>query len=285
MTIQNLVISGGGIYGIMMIGIINNLDNYKLLKDVKKYLGTSVGSIICLLLNIDYNSYELEDFVFNFNFNLLIENYSFNKINIFDNLIINYGLNDTKNMKYILENLLEFKNIDKNITFKDLYLHSNKELNINCSCLNTSEAVIFNHINNPNQKVVDIIVSSCSIPLLFTPSIINDKYYVDGGLYDNIMAEYFKNDLDNTILITSENINNFDFKNFENYFLNLLVSKFEYNNLLNKKYIIENLIECKKISNINFWNFKLEKEDKIKLFESGQKCSLEFIKNIIINIF
>ena len=61
MTIQNLVISGGGIYGIMMIGIINNLDNYKLLKDVKKYLGTSVGSIICLLLNIDYNSYELED--------------------------------------------------------------------------------------------------------------------------------------------------------------------------------------------------------------------------------
>lgn len=279
MTLKNLIISGGGIYGIMMIGVINNLDKYDLLKNIKRYLGTSVGAIICLLLNINYNSTELEDFVYNFNFNLLIQNNSLNKLNIFDNLMLNYGLNNTKNMKYILDNLLEFKNLNKNITFKELYLHSNKELNINCSCVNTSEVVIFNHINNPDNKVVDIIVTSCSIPILFTPTIINEKYYVDGGLYNNIMAEYFENELDDTILITTENFGNFNFNNFENYFLNLLISKFEYNNILSKKFNIKNVIECKQISNIHFWNFKLEKDDKVKLFELGQKYCIEFIKN------
>ena len=54
MRYTNLLISGGGIYGIMILGIIKYLQEYNILDNIKKYLGTSVGAIICLLLNIKY---------------------------------------------------------------------------------------------------------------------------------------------------------------------------------------------------------------------------------------
>jgi len=52
--VKNLVISGGGISGIGILGILKYCFDLNILNDIGTYVGTSVGSIIALLLIIDY---------------------------------------------------------------------------------------------------------------------------------------------------------------------------------------------------------------------------------------
>ena len=54
-----------------MVGIMCELIKYNYIKHIKCFFGTSVGSIICLLLNINYNDNELYEFIINFKFDLL----------------------------------------------------------------------------------------------------------------------------------------------------------------------------------------------------------------------
>jgi len=277
MKYTNLLISGGGVYGIMILGIIKYLQEYNILININKYLGTSVGAIICLLLNINYSINEIHEFINNFQIDLLIKNFSDIKINLLDNLINNYGLNNNNNLKCILENLLEYKNFKKDITFKELYLQTNKDLIINISCINDCKSFFYNYITNPDSKVIDIILISCSIPIIFNPVKIDNKYYVDGGLYCNTPINYFKNELDKTLIIAN-NQNNFNnINNLESYLFNLFSSKLnyiEYENEMND----DNTIYCIKLNNINMIKFNLTKEEKENLFNEGTKISLNFIK-------
>jgi NTE family protein len=48
-------------------------------------------------------------------------------------------------------------------------------------------------------KLIDFAIASASIPLLFRPVIINDVYYVDGGLTKNMAAEVLKDKCDKLI--------------------------------------------------------------------------------------
>ena len=89
--------------------------------------------------------------------------------------------------------------------------------------------IFYNYINNPNDKVIDIILISCSIPIIFYPTKIDDKYYVDGGLYDNTPIYYFKKELDKTLIIGGKN-KTFDINNFENYLFSLFSSRIEFRN-------------------------------------------------------
>jgi len=52
---KNLVLSGGGINGIIELGSLKALENLDLLKNIKNYSGSSIGSIICFLLIIDFS--------------------------------------------------------------------------------------------------------------------------------------------------------------------------------------------------------------------------------------
>ena len=281
MKYTNLLISGGGIYGITIIGILNILDKYKILSDLKKYLGTSIGSIISLLLVISFSIDEIKIFINNFNFNLLT-NKSDDSINMIDNLINNYGINNNYNLKLILENFLHKKNIKKNITFKELYELTNKELIINISCLNEWKSYYINHINYPDYIVVDTIVASCSIPIYFSPIKINDKYFVDGGLYNNRPTEYFSSDLNNTLIIThSLNIEfNTNINNLENYLFNLFVSKLDFNENKTLQQInnFKNVIIYNRDKNISPITLNLSNQDIEKLFNIGIKNGINFIK-------
>ena len=50
----NLILSGGGIRGILHLGAIKTLEEKNILKNIKNYGGASAGSMIVLLLCIGY---------------------------------------------------------------------------------------------------------------------------------------------------------------------------------------------------------------------------------------
>lgn len=286
MKYTNLLISGGGIYGIMILGIIKYLQEYNILDNIKRYLGTSVGAIICLLLNIKYSISDIYEFINIFEIDLLIKDFSEHKINLLDSLINNYGLNNNNSLRCILENFLLAKNLKKDITFNELYLKTNKELIINVSCISNCKIVFFNYITNPNNKVIDIILISCSIPIFFYPTKIDNKYYVDGGLYDNTPIFYFKDELEKTLIISNQNKEFDNINNFESYLTSLFFSKMDYNQYNNNIIINEqNIIYFIKLNNINMIDFNLSQKDKKILFNNGEKIGLNYIKKNYYYIF
>tara|TARA_B110000208_G_C11742517_1_gene420467 strand:+ start:679 stop:1554 length:876 start_codon:yes stop_codon:yes gene_type:complete len=272
MTINNLLITAGGIKGIIMLGILEILYEYNILKNINNYYGISVGSIICLLLILNYTPNELTNFIINFPTETLLDNN--NKLNILDNLFNNFGIYNINNLKYIIEQLLVFKNIRKNITFIELFKKTNKELTINISNINKIEYKEYNYKLTPNVKIIDILLISCSIPIIFKPSKINNDYYADGGIFGDFPIEYFKNKLDNTLIITTNiNINN-NIQNFNDYFLNLIFG-------LIKSNTCKDFSKCKYIiiiENSMGINFNISKKEKIEMTNTGRKLALEFIK-------
>ena len=272
MTYKNIIIPGGGIYGIQLVGILKNLKKYNILKDIKSYLGTSAGSIICFLLIIGYTIDEIYIFLDKFNFNLITNIKS--KKNIFDKLNNNYGLNNTNNFKIIFNKFLINKNIDKNITFKDLYELIPIELTINIACINTLEILFCNYKNTPDFKVVDIITISCSIPILFEPTLLNDKYYVDGGFYNSCPIIYYKEQLDKTLIIRYKS-NNIKIYSIYDYLYYLIYCKIYYLDDFKSK----NTIFWYNILNITPIDFNINNTQKKALFKEGEQIALTFIKN------
>ena len=82
--LKNLVISSGGITGVGFIGILKYLNELKLLDNVEKYVGTSIGSTICLALSIGYTWKQLYDFCYRFDVSKLIGDVTL------DNFLQNY---------------------------------------------------------------------------------------------------------------------------------------------------------------------------------------------------
>ena len=98
-----------------------------------------------------------------------------------------------------LEDLIENKTGDSEITFKELGERGYKELHATGTCINKQELIVFNSVTYPKMKVKDAIKISMSIPLYFEAIFLDSegKLYnkqeegfnldvvVDGGLIGN----------------------------------------------------------------------------------------------------
>ena len=73
LNLENLVISGGGLNGYFMIGVLKLLDDLNLLKNIKNYYGTSIGSFLILFFALDYSIKELINFCIIFDLSILIK--------------------------------------------------------------------------------------------------------------------------------------------------------------------------------------------------------------------
>ena len=197
--IDTLIISGGGSKALSAIGTLNHLEkNLRgFNKNIKKYAGSSMGSILIFLLSINYTPDEIYDTFFAQNRNTLLSSSGY--FNIPYNLIYNYGMFSTDKIMNYISTLAEKKGIDKNITFKELYLKTNKVIVITGTSLNTRNTYYFNYDTTPDIKVIDAIRISISIPFYFTSVDLNiiengelkNHRWVDGGLLSNFPLYYF----------------------------------------------------------------------------------------------
>lgn len=87
------------------------------------------------------------------------------------------------------------------ITFAELYELTKYDLNITACCVRTKSTVIFNRNDTPNVGVVDAVVASMSIPVLYPAVTIEHEQYCDGGTLMGVPIYYEKFDVSKTLLL------------------------------------------------------------------------------------
>ncbi len=231
----SIVIAGGALKVLAVIGILKYLEEKDLLKYVKNYVGTSAGAIMSLLLALGYNSNEIHKLVLQ---TLEDKNITtFNPSEIFD-IFDNYGLSNGDNLE-ILFNKIIMKKFQKNdLSFIEFAKATGKNLVICISNLTKEKHEYCSVDTTPNFSVAKAIRISCSIPLMYSPVILNDNIYLDGGLYNNFPIDYFSDHVLKDILginiITTNYQKSDNFINYIRFILNSLIEKFNTKSINNK---------------------------------------------------
>ena len=195
---NGLCLSSGGINGWIFIGILSYLYRLDKLNEIKYYIGTSIGAIICLLLILDYKPLEILKLSCN---NNISEYFTLSISNIKEG----YGLYNIENLKLYLKQLILYKTNGIIPTFKELFDKTNKIFYCTSYCLNpdrnssNNNKIYFNYKDYPDMNVLDAVISSASLPLVFTKNKLNENYYIDGGLFDHFPINKLYNIMYNDI--------------------------------------------------------------------------------------
>jgi NTE family protein len=183
-----LVLSAGAAGGYYHLGALHALwTETKDLEDLRYFSGASVGAAIAMLLAVGYTPVELFATLCTKDVNKLFE---------FEvsNLSTKWGFIDNKKFYEYLECLV----LDKMHyvpTFSQLLQETKKTLVIPSWCVTDPERkhkVYFSPKTHPDMNIIDAVMCSCNIPILFTKAEVQDNLWVDGGLFDKCPANFLK---------------------------------------------------------------------------------------------
>lgn len=180
MTIKHLVLSSGAYKGFYTIGVIKHLLYKKFfnIENIENIYGTSVGSIIGVLLCLKLDWDDIVEYTINRPWH--------KQININTQMLLDTfthkGYFNRDFFTNIFSGLFHNAKLSKNITFKELYDYSNINLNIYTVNLNSYKLEVLNHKITPDLEVIQGLHMSCAIPFIFQPVFYKDCVYGDGGL-------------------------------------------------------------------------------------------------------
>jgi len=161
-----IALSSGGIKGLAHIGVLKVIEKYKIPIDLIS--GSSAGALVGAFYLIRGLKF-LEEFVLSTNLRKL---FYFLKPSFKESLI------DNRNIKKFLEDNLGKTKIEE----------LDKKLFIVATDIKTGEPYIFE-----SGPVVDAILASIAIPLIFKPVKIKNKYLIDGAFSMPVPVEILKN--------------------------------------------------------------------------------------------
>jgi len=269
LSFKGLCISSGGMKGLYYLGVLDYYYEKKLLNNIEYYAGTSIGSLICLLLIVGYTPKEIFIYLCKNDFS---EHF---KLMSFDNLLKEYGLINTDNLKKYLENMV-IEKLGYIPTLLEIFMRFKKYFYCNSYNVNTNEKIYFSYKTHPTMLSTDAVICSCSIPFLFSKTNINNNTYVDGGIFESIpikillnhfLEEDYKEIL--TINFKQKNIENSEgILNYANKIILTMLEKQDIIDISKKTEYIE--IE----TDILPYEFLLDNNKKISMFLEGK----QFIK-------
>jgi predicted acylesterase/phospholipase RssA len=289
LDINTLVISGGGVKGYSFLGSLMLLQKYGILKKIKYFYGTSIGAILSAVLILDWNIDEIYRFAIKYPFDNMLN------INL-DKIVNDYSLVDQKDYETLLKKMISYKNFDPNITLRELYNKTNKEIHLITYNMRTCSEETLNYLTYPDLMLWEGLYMSSALPLVFNPYEYKTNIYIDGGIVNNFPIKNVK----------SEN----RFKTIgictDNYIIELkLLQKYmTEKNLINLIALFSEMIKmyfnkenkpkneqldklCFKIYNTtNMINIDYPKEEsiKIKMIENGYKDSVKQINSVLNHI-
>jgi predicted acylesterase/phospholipase RssA len=270
---DTLVLSGASSKGFLFLGALQNAYDNNLVGDIKYYVGTSVGAIICYLLVIGYKPYEILIYICTHH---LLENMQeFNIMNIMNN-------EGVFSFRHIYEEL-EKMTIAK-IGFFPTLLSLKEKFNkiLICTTYNLTEdsTEILSYETHPDLPCLVALRMSANLPLVFENFKYGKHFYIDGGV-----ANHFPMDIgcrynqeDKKILgfvITEEckAANN----SLEFIYKLMFIPISQTTNTILKTYSTEHTIVHLICKQVLFFNFNISTKDKLELFSSGYQQSKKFI--------
>jgi NTE family protein len=160
-----LVLSGGGARGFAHLGVLQALNEAGIYPDILS--GTSAGALAGVMYCDGYPPKEICKIM-----------KASSRLNYIRPTLPRDGLLQISGIKKILETNLRAK------TFGELKI----PLYVTATDLNNGKAVYFSE-----GDLLNIVIASASIPVLFKPVIINKIYYADGGILDNFPIHPIEN--------------------------------------------------------------------------------------------
>ena len=268
---KTLILSGGGTRGLVYYGVLKALDELKILENITTFATTSVGALISIIYIIGYTVNEMEKFMYLFDIKKMSSFESIEKLSFME-ILQNYGFDDGENIHIIINKLLKGKGLKENITLLELYQHNKKKFIATTVCINTKSTEYLSYETYPNMRVSDAIRMTTCVPIYYTPVIMDNKYYIDGGCMDNYPIYLFKDTIDEVLGVYVDNIyETIEIKNFQSYLLNSYQTYnkgYVYNILRNwEKYTI--LINIKQD---NILEFDVKKKKKKQFFKIGYEA-------------
>ena len=191
--ITHVSFSGGGIKGICYLGILRYMYIEKMVEHIRYVSGSSIGAffatVLALKMPVDVLEQDFVELLKDMNDNdiLCIKKSSF--FNLFEkNAFFSVRFMMIPIIKY-LKHMYDIEDI----TFLDFVKKTGVNLYVNTTNVNTTQRQIFSAENTPNASVIEAVVASMSVPIMFEPVKINGEYYVDGVLSYDMPMDIFSN--------------------------------------------------------------------------------------------
>ena len=185
MTIKHLVIGGGGPFGLCALGSLKYLHDKEFwnIKNIESIYATSIGALVAVYLSLKYDYEYIVEYLVKRPWEKIFEEIGIQ--NILE-LYNNKGLINVYSIylkKYSI--LFEAKGISPNVTMKEFYDYSGIEFNFITCDANHFTRNIISHKTHPELELITALCMTSAFPVIFTPVIVDDKCYIDGGIFSN----------------------------------------------------------------------------------------------------
>lgn len=240
-----IALSGGGIKGLCHAGVLKALEEQGIKPDIIS--GVSSGSVVGALYADGYSPDEIA---------ILFEDISFRKMTKIQ--IPDGGFFRIDAFQRFLAKYLHAK------TFESLQI----PLRVVATDLDRGRSVTFS-----SGKLIEPIIASCSIPVLFSPKVINGTHYVDGGVLKNFPVTTIRDECEKVIGVNASPLVADEYRPS---ILNVAARSYNFMfkaNILYDKELCDLLIEP--IDMGNYETFDVEKGREI--FELGYRSTRQLI--------
>lgn len=273
---DELIISSGGVKGYLMLGSLKEMEKYHPLQKFTYYTGTSMGSLLSALLAIGCTIEEMEAIL------VEIEWFDFFDIKI-RHFLEEMGFIDTFELQKYFKAVFEYKNVSPNITFQELYEQTGKVLTVCVTNVSKRRGEFHCYKTTPYLTIIQSLIMSISIPLIFKPIHYEGSLYSDGGIINHFPYYYHKGTKKMGICLMDRNL----FDEMENipesenplisYLMDIMSSMTdEMVRMKMKEKRAKNTIYI--FDKTNGADMKIPKEDKYKMMEKGRLFAKKYYK-------
>jgi predicted patatin/cPLA2 family phospholipase len=188
---------------------------------------------------------------------------------------VQFGIYSQDNLFIIIEKMMASKQIPKNITFKELYDLTKKELVITGVCVNDISVHYFSHKTHENMEILTALKITSCIPLLFKPIEYDNKLWIDGGCMDNYPVNYLEKKEEYIGIYIEYVKNSIEKIEKESQYISQLLKCI----ILNAQCLNQEDTKNTIVLETHFGNAFISVEKKIELYNAGYAVSVEkFLK-------
>jgi predicted acylesterase/phospholipase RssA len=271
---DTLVISGSSAKCLCVLGSLQYAFDNSYLENIKTYIGTSSGGILCYLLAIGYTPIEIIVYVCTHRF--------LEKMVHFNVMGMIHGIGATT-FAHIQEEIekMTISKMGYLPTMKDIHTKLNKKLILATHNLTKNITEYLSHETYPDLPCITGLRMSANLPLIFEKYTYNDSFYVDGGLSDNFpidIAEKYGNKIFG--IYVDQNDDNYDFKNID--IMEYIFFIYDVPMRQSMQYKINKASsKCKIIKilyNLKMFDFNIDPRTKLEMFSTGYSQTKKIIE-------
>jgi predicted acylesterase/phospholipase RssA len=187
--IKNLIVSGGSTKTIAVIGCLKYLEEQGLLVDIKTFVGTSAGSLVCFFLVLGYTVGEMVQMLKHDFFGEGLHVLGLDELYTLE-MLNSFGMDSGLGIMRFLADVLFLKLQKRDVTFLELAKLTGKNLVVGVANITQQRSEHFCVDNQGTTSVLTALRMSVSLPFIFTPVRFGDDLYVDGGIYEALPTSY-----------------------------------------------------------------------------------------------